>query len=55
MLNGVLIYLQHPHGDRTMGRGAATHSKYMANEYKAIKLGAPQAAKETTSVLMQES
>ena len=37
--------LQHPHSDRTMGRGAAAHSKYMANEYKAIKLEAPQAAK----------
>lgn len=35
--------LQHPHSDRTIGRGAAAHSKYMANEYKAIMLGAPQA------------
>ena len=41
--------LQHPHSDRTMGRGAAAHSKYMANEYNAVKL------KQTTSVLMQES
>ena len=39
-----------------MGRGAAAHSKYMANEYKAIMLGAPHPKlKQTTSVLMQES
>ena len=48
-LKGIPIFSIHIDSDRTMGRGAAAHSKYMANEYKAIKL------KQRTSVLMQES
>lgn len=42
-LKGIPIFSIHIDSDRTMGRGAAAHSKYMANEYKAIMLGAPQA------------